>query len=168
MQVKPTVTSFANPTFLEKLDSLDLETIAQKLMHPESGQGWTPSQVNQAITHYKLFLYLIYLYPNRAIAPTPEIDQIWHQHILDTRQYAQDCQWLFGYFVHHAPDFSIENDTDKLDLSTAFFDMISLFVKHFGIDFSETIYDSKNACASIPISQLMFEEYNDRIENPIA
>jgi hypothetical protein len=153
MQVKSTVTSFANPTFLEKLDSLNLETIAQKLMHPKSGQGWTSSQVNQAITHYKLFLYLIYLYPNRAIAPTPEIDTIWHQHILDTRKYAQDCQWLFGYFVHHAPDCSLEHNANNPDLSAAFYDTLSLWVEQFGIHLSKSICNLKSACATIPRGQ---------------
>ena len=61
MQVSQPVESVSKQAFQEKLDSLSLELIAKKLMHPEHGQGWTPSQINQAITRYKMFLHLIYL-----------------------------------------------------------------------------------------------------------
>lgn len=154
MQVSQPVESVSKQAFQEKLDSLDLELIAKKLMHPEHGQGWTPLQVNQAITRYKMFLYLIYLYPNSLIVPTQEIDLMWHQHILDTRKYAQDCQWLFGYFVHHYPYFGLENEAERLASSTAFSRTIALFAEHFGVNLIENIYDSKNACATIPKGQL--------------
>ncbi len=39
--------------------------------------------------------------------PTPEgrddLDQFWHQHILDTPKYAADCNRLFGRMIHHNP-----------------------------------------------------------------
>jgi hypothetical protein len=30
-------------------------------------------------------------------------DLIWHEHMLDTKRYAQDCGRLFGRFLHHVP-----------------------------------------------------------------
>jgi len=99
MNVKEQVLSQQSQVFLEKLESLDLEQIAQKLMHSEQVQGWTQPQLERAIAHYKIFLYLLYLYPNGAIVLTQQSEAVWRQHVLDTDKYAQDCPWLFGYFV---------------------------------------------------------------------
>ncbi len=35
---------------------------------------------------------------------SPEIDLFWHEHILDTKKYKQDCEMVFGRFLHHVPD----------------------------------------------------------------
>ena len=43
-------------------------------------------------------LYLDFEAPH---VPTIDIDLFWHQHILDTRAYAKDCQKVFGQFLHH-------------------------------------------------------------------
>lgn len=153
MKISKRVLYGDNRTFPEKLESLDLELIAQKLMHPDHGQGWTRSQINRAIARYKMFLHLLYLYPNRTIVPTQEIDQVWHQHILDTRKYGQDCQWLFGYFVHHYPYFGIGSEAEKQALEMAFSCTRTLFAEHFGIDLIEDIYDPQDACATIPKGQ---------------
>ncbi len=89
------------------------------------------------------FLYLLYLYPNRTLVPTQEIDQVWRRHILDTRKYAQDCQWLFDYFVHHYPYFGIGTEAEKPALEMAFSCTQTLFTEHFGIDLAKNIYDLK-------------------------
>ena len=59
MNVKEPVLSPEIQLFLEKLESLDLEQIAQKLLDSEQGQGWTQPQVERAIAHYKIFLFLL-------------------------------------------------------------------------------------------------------------
>lgn len=147
MKVIEQVLLAKNQIFPEKLKSLDLRLIAQKLMYPDYGQGWRQSQVESAIARYKMFLHLLFLYPNSTIVPTQEIDQVWHQHILDTRKYAQDCQWLFGYFVHHYPYFGMGSDAEKQALETAFADTQTLFAEHFGIDLIEGSYGFQDDCA---------------------
>jgi hypothetical protein len=149
MKVREQVLLAENQTFREKLESLDLTLIAYKLMHPGYGQGWTRQQVDRAIVNYKRFLLLLYLYPNSAIVPTQEIDQVWHQHILDTRKYAQDCQWLFGYFVHHYPYFGMESDAEPHALEAAFSRSQTLFAEHFGIDLKEDTHHLQDACDTI-------------------
>ncbi|BAZ09315.1 peptidase [Calothrix sp. NIES-4071] len=103
------------------------------LIHPEHGLGWNHKQVSQGIERYKMFLYLIYLYPNRTIIPTREIDTVWHYHILDTHKYAYDCEFLFGYFLHHNPNFDYESETLKLAWLEAIAETIALSAEHFGI-----------------------------------
>lgn len=39
-----------------------------------------------------------------ALSPSPSIDFVWHQHVLDTARYADECQAICGYTVRHDPD----------------------------------------------------------------
>ena len=45
--------------------------------------------------------------------PALDIDKVWHQHILHTRDYARDCQRIFGAFLHHAPGTDDDEDTQE-------------------------------------------------------
>ena len=53
-------------------------------------------------------------------------------HILDTRKYAEDCDKLFGYFLHHFPYFGMRGDDDRNDLQEAFTRSQSLMMQTFG------------------------------------
>ena len=126
--------SDSDRAFLSKLQNLDFGPIAFKLMYPEEGQGLTKEQATKAINKYRKFLFLSYLYPLEQIVPTPEIDRVWHTHILDTAKYREDCQVLFGYFMDHFPYFGTRSEADREQLENAFDRTKSLFDKHFGAD----------------------------------
>lgn len=118
--------------FTEKLKNLDLGPIAYKLMHKSYGLGWSREATIQAISRYLMFLTLIHLYPNRQFVPSQEIDCVWHFHIIDTIKYAQDCQMLFGRFIHHFPYFGIRDVADRKNLEIIFEQTQVLFEEHFG------------------------------------
>ena len=40
---------------------------------------------------------------NRSSTPPPNIDDAWHEFILDTENYANYCDAQFGRFIHHVP-----------------------------------------------------------------
>lgn len=120
--------------FTNKLKQLDLRAIAYQLMYSDEGEKWSFEQTNQAIERYSMFLCLIYLYPNHKLVPTQEIDRVWHHHILDTMKYAEDCEILFGRFIHHFPYFGKRGKADKQDLHAAFAVTQKLFQQHFDID----------------------------------
>ena len=40
------------------------------------------------------------------------IDDVWHQFILYTREYAQFCQNYFGGYIHHAPSNAPKSDAE--------------------------------------------------------
>lgn len=114
--------------FLEKLKKLDFEPITHQLIQ----SGWTHQQAIRAIFRYKMFLFLIYLYPHTLLVPTQDIDQVWHCHILHTRQYRQDCQMLFGRFIDHEPDSEGSGIADQPSLDTAFVHTQILLMQYFG------------------------------------
>ena len=87
----------------KEISELDLEPIKRKLMHRESGEGWTPEQANAVEVEYRRFLYLMKKFPTEQTSPSVAVDTFWHYHILDTMKYAVDCEQVFGYFLHHYP-----------------------------------------------------------------
>jgi hypothetical protein len=69
-----------------------------------AGNGWDPARRTAAEAGYRRFLALKYVCPTASLRPSDDVDEIWHQHILNTRQYAKDCSGLFGGFLHHQPE----------------------------------------------------------------
>jgi len=103
----------ANNTFNAVME-LDLEPIKNKLMHVESGQGWSQEKANAVEKEYRRFLCLMKQYPGEDTAPMVDVDTFWHYHILDTMKYARDCEQAFGYFLHHYPYVGMRGEDDAL------------------------------------------------------
>ncbi|WUR14607.1 glycine-rich domain-containing protein-like [[Empedobacter] haloabium] len=93
--------------------ALDLEPIKVKLMHVESGEGWSLEKVDAVEFEYRRFLYLMKMFPQEQTAPLMDVDIFWHYHILDTMKYAIDCEAVFGYFLHHFPYIGLRGEDDE-------------------------------------------------------
>lgn len=120
--------------FLQKVRFLDLGSVAYQLMHSNTGPRWTEAKTVAAIARYLAFLYLIDSYPHLQLVPTQEIDQVWHQHILDTSKYAEDCQMLFGRMIHHFPFLGTRGEVDRYNLQQAYVLTQVLLRRHFAAD----------------------------------
>ena len=83
--------------------AIDLDPVMDQLWERRGQHGWTKAQIRQISQLYRMFIYLCFKYPKTTIVPTYEVDAFWHQHILNTRSYAKDCQRVFGRFLHHFP-----------------------------------------------------------------
>src|SRR5882762_1037407 len=124
----------ARPTeqVIAAIQALDLDPIKVKLMGTDEGEGWSLQYVNQTETEYKRFLTLSVKYPQETIAPSKDVDKFWHGHILDTMKYAEDCQNVFGYFLHHFPYFGMRGEEDAANLTEAGRTTNCLYEKEFG------------------------------------
>lgn len=120
-----------SPLFMEDINAIDFTMVKQKIQDKEEGLGWSADQCNQAEAEYKKFLGLKRTYPEKEIVPNKQIDLFWHQHILDTQKYAEDCENIFGYFLHHFPYFGMRDKQDMQDLINAFEETKSLYIIHF-------------------------------------
>lgn len=116
---------------LARVAELDFTMLKMKLGEEKS---WSPEQQEEVEGLYRRFLALNIAYPDRKICPTGPVDEFWHAHILDTRAYARDCEYLFGHYLHHFPYFGMRGPEDYAALQTAFDDSRALFIRHFGID----------------------------------
>jgi hypothetical protein len=114
------------------IQALDLDPIKVKLMGTDEGHGWSREYADQMEVAYKRFLTLLVAHPETTVAPSKEIDKFWHAHILDTMKYAEDCQQVFGYFLHHFPYFGLRGADDAAQLEQAGQEMERLYQQEFG------------------------------------
>ncbi len=101
---------------MKRILELDLDPIKVKLMHQQSGEGWSMGKTEAVEREYRRFLILMKMYPNEPTAPLEDVDTFWHYHILDTVKYAADCESVFGYFLHHFPYVGMRGEEDAADL----------------------------------------------------
>ena len=93
-----------NTQIWEKVQGLDLKEVKKKLSS-RKGFWWNlMNDLDKIEREYRQFLYLIAANPGQMVVPwSQQLDDLWHEHILDTKKYAEDCQNLFGQFIHHNP-----------------------------------------------------------------
>ena len=117
------------------IEQLDLDPIKVKLMHDESGEGWSLEHANAVEKEYRRFLYLMKKYPEEQAAPLMDVDTFWHYHILDTLKYAVDCDKVFGYFLHHFPYVGLRGEADEEAHHQMGERMRELYEETFGEDY---------------------------------
>jgi hypothetical protein len=86
------------------IENLDLTIIIKQLTYDSKKTGWTRRDAKIGVRLYKNYLLLLKKYGAKYILPPSlEIDDLWHQHILNTKRYHKDCQAIFGKYLHHNP-----------------------------------------------------------------
>ena len=105
--------------------TLDLSRVSRKLM----SKGWDEETTRKAEQLYREFLVIAFLHPVKT-APTTLVDDYWHQHILDTKRSMEDCDAIFGHYLHHDPTFGLDGDKDEL--VATFRATNQLFMQEFG------------------------------------
>ncbi len=117
---------------IKHIETLDLDPIKIKLLCSSDGPGWDREKIEQVEKRYRQFLILNLKHRDRQIVPTKSVDTFWHTHILDTMKYAEDCQTIFGHFLHHFPYFGMRGEEDARNLQRAFEETQVLFEGEFG------------------------------------
>jgi len=125
------VAFFVNPNFLQKgykmtkpaltlvkeplpvvLPDFDLSFVTEQLSSYPEYADWDESRFAEAEMEYRRFLALCRSYPDRLIGLSIDADHIWHQHVLNTRRYVDDCNNYFGAYFHHSP---VVDEVDHLE-----------------------------------------------------
>jgi uncharacterized protein (TIGR04222 family) len=74
---------------------------------------WSRLEVQSAIIEYKRFVFLG-LVSGHPVAPSDEIDQVWHLHLTYTKSYWKEwCSETLGQTFHHAPSRGGPEDSLK-------------------------------------------------------
>ncbi|KAG5175150.1 hypothetical protein JKP88DRAFT_265923 [Tribonema minus] len=95
----------------------------------------TPAKSNELTQEYLKFMQLKVehglLEPGVGLAPSPQIDEVWHAHVLDTRSYEAFQQVLLpgGGRIHHNPMLSEQPDYERRLAHT-----LNLYLATFGGD----------------------------------
>lgn len=108
---------------------LNLEPQIVKLMHEHK---WTLGQAQKVAGEYRRFLQLVAKHPDEIIVPSVAVDEFWHHHILDTMKYVEDCNEIFGFFLHHFPYFGLRGAEDRKNLHKTWERSVELYRLEFG------------------------------------
>ena len=92
------------------IGSLDLDSVRLKVM---KDLGWNVEKTDEIELDYRRFLYALAHKPaDLSISPpTQDVDEFWHRHILDTRNYREDCDKVFGHYMDHTPGLTAEQQS---------------------------------------------------------
>src|SRR5271170_2726892 len=88
------------PFMRRAIATLDLDAVRKKARRRHR---WSADVASKLEEEYRDFLVLI-AENGGVISPwSDDLDLFWHEHIIDTRHYADDCKRIFGRFIQHDP-----------------------------------------------------------------
>ncbi len=98
--------------------NLDLSTVKEKFLSRKGFFWKLGNKADKIEEQYRQFLFLIANNSGKTVVPwSQDLDDFWHEHILDTQKYKKDCEFLFGEFIHHNPH--LPKGTTAHDAATA-------------------------------------------------
>jgi hypothetical protein len=86
-------------------DSLSVDLVAAARRSDDFAPELTDDELARRVERYIKFLGLAGRHPGWAVAPTREIDEMWHLHMLHPVAYYQDCQRIAGGLLDHDGGF---------------------------------------------------------------
>ncbi|WP_317897093.1 glycine-rich domain-containing protein [Aurantibacillus circumpalustris] len=127
--------NFSSDLDFEDINALNFELIKLQLIDKEEGEGWALSTCEKVEKEYKRFLALKRAFKYKDIIPNTLIDKFWNQHILHTKKYAEDCETIFGYFLHHSPLIFLNKKLASVSFKKAIEETKLLYQMHFGEEY---------------------------------
>lgn len=98
------------------VDNWNLEKIEKRL------KKYMPADfdIPASIAEYRKFILLLSAENHWLYVPNPELDEVWHTHLLFSRDYKKLCEALLGEggFIHHQPEDGEERKMSDGEKST--------------------------------------------------
>jgi hypothetical protein len=107
-------------------------------------KDWSEARRSSALARYERFFTLLAKYPSRPLAPTAEIDEFWHLHMLHPVAYARDCMRLAGHIIDHDGGFGATPD-ELPRLQAVFAETAAVWKEEFGEAYVEA-HDGLTKC----------------------
>jgi hypothetical protein len=105
---------------MSSLPSLSIDVLASARVSNGVLAQCNEATVAEAERRYKKFLALLAKYPDLELAPSRDIDEVWHLHMLNPRAYVTDCNAIFGDILDHDGGFG-KNDEAEFQVLTGIF-----------------------------------------------
>jgi len=115
------------------IQDLDLNYLADRMVKKYQ---WSQETAQSAVQRYKNFLHLGLKYPEATLVPCADIDEVWHNHILHTKEYIRDCTTIFGSYRHHRPFNDTDNQLATKKMEDSYFLTAELYRKEFNEPYS--------------------------------
>lgn len=127
------------------LPSFDLSYVVARVAKEHT--DWDNARLDAAVLGYRRFLTMAKEYPRAELSPLPDVDEVWHAHILHTRAYARDCTAYLGHFMHHEP-FGDDVPDKRFDRTAEIY--LDLFGETYAISGSCGKCCGESGCKSSP------------------
>src|SRR6266513_1908500 len=130
--------------------ALDLEPIKLRVMDPELGEGWTREYAESIERAYKNYLIVLVKHPEdiEEIVVSKDVDEFWHTHILHTMKYTEDCERVFGTYLHHNPELG-ERTQAVLDKKAVLAEKTRLlYQQEFGVQGEAANFENAAFCGA--------------------
>lgn len=117
--------------FEQKLASIDLSAVMGRVQRE---LGLDEESAAKAEDLYRKFLTLRHRYPASRHVPPKIADEVWHNHIMHTKQYLADCEKLFGDVLHHVPELEGDQSSHLRDYDQT----VKHYKQEFGVELGRT------------------------------
>lgn len=88
------------------------------------------TEIEYFVDRYTKFLRLCKKYSSEMLAPTKDIDEVWHTHMLRPVPYISDCESYFGYVLDH-DGYSGKVGEGSKELEKAYLNFERLWVEEY-------------------------------------
>jgi len=119
--------------------SVDLYQAARKSESFLAGES--EPVIQAAEERYRKFLQLVLKYPDMPLAPSRDVDEMWHLHMLHPRAYHADCLRLFGDILDHDGGFGL-GEGELPALNNLFSETANLWQQEYGEPYVEDLSDA--------------------------
>ena len=123
---------------LDQLKTFSSESLKENLIH--KGVFKNEEEFDELYMEFLKFAYVTKISNEPVAMMSAEVDEIWHQFILYTRDYQKFCNDYLGEFLHHIP--SIKTSDIPVESEEAFRDT---YEAHFG-PLHSTWLNSESKC----------------------
>lgn len=106
-------------------------------------KDWSEVRRQREAQRYARFLLLARDNRSHSIAPTRDIDQMWHLHMLHPKAYYEDCMRLFGEIFDHDGGFGAAADEEPI-LRENFLKTMALYEQRWGEPYVDAGEDGTN------------------------
>jgi len=132
---------------LDQLDRFEAPYLEEKLI--AAGNFASTTEYQTAFIEFKKYAALGQIFDGPLAMASREVDEVWHQFILFTREYAAFCNRVLGQFLHHAPHTARTSTSSRTNARRNF---ISAYHTVFGnlheIWLAETSCDGDANCGN--------------------
>ncbi|HMK09486.1 MAG TPA: hypothetical protein VK449_10695 [Anaerolineales bacterium] len=149
--IRPDIHLSAEQTEMVRfLDGYDLWFVKERLLRKDRMPA---ERLDRAVLEFRRYMSLIGLGYRGLGMLSPEVDDVWHDFILFTREYAEFCQTAFGTFIHHVPRTSRTPRTDAgreafLTAYTEVFGVAAVEAYAVATGFERSMGDEPSGCGT--------------------
>ena len=117
-------------SILELVRSIPLDRQRVRIV---AKHGLTDEEAEKWLDEYRKWVALRRCFEGAYMVPTAVVDEVWHEHIVDTRRYTDFCERVFGRYLHHEPIIDPSENQSK-SAKQAFTFTKQMWAKCFGSD----------------------------------